>query len=198
MFVVSVVSDIKFKSISQSEASRPDIEFKSRSQSEACRPMDGVHQRFSLLENNKQDHHFMGTVIFRGYPFPIIPHLGTEEMSLIMEAYSKSFKRHRTNNQGSFFMTGKRQSCMSSSSMGVVGDKTRHDYYNESSTNTSLVPLTSSLINSLQIVTEQSQDASGQILIGVIKKALSKHYKNDDKFVSGVICPYDSYIASKN
>ncbi|KAL3783232.1 hypothetical protein ACHAW5_005567 [Stephanodiscus triporus] len=66
-----------------------------------------------------------------------------------------------------------RQSSMSSRCMGVVSDTVEHDYYNESHTNTSLVPLTSSLMNALHRLTEQAQDSSGQICIGLIKSAFS-------------------------
>jgi hypothetical protein len=73
-------------------------------------------------------------------------------------------------------MFGKRQSCVSSLSMGVIGNRTAHDYFNDSNTNTSLVPLTLALMNSLHRVSVQAQDASGQVLIGLIKTAFSHHF----------------------
>ena len=133
-------------------------------------------QIFALMNHNQQDPRYMGTVVFRGSPFPKKCQLGMNEVSLVMAAYPKSFSRYRTSNQGTFHMVKMRQSSMSSRSMGVVSNSVEHDYYNELSTNTSLVPLTSSLMNALGRLNEQAQDASGQILIGLIKKAISNHY----------------------
>jgi len=131
----------------------------------------------------------MGTVVFRGCPFPKKCQLGMNEVSLVMAAYPKSLSRYCTSNQGTFHMVKIRQSSMSSRSMGVVSNSVEHDYYNESSTNTSLVPLTSSLMNALGWLNEQAQDTSGQILIGLIKKAISNHYGWKD-ITSEHICPY--------
>ena len=69
-------------------------------------------------------------------------------------------------------MIQKRQSYVSSLSIGVVGNRTEHNYFNE---NTSLILLTSSLMNSLHQVSVQAQDASGQVFIGLIKTAFSCH-----------------------
>ena len=87
-------------------------------------------------------------------------------------------------------MIRKRQSYLSSLSMGVVGNRTEHDYFNDSNTNTSLIPLTLALMNSLQQVTVSAQDASGQVFIGLIKKAFSCHYNWDKLLLPDDICPY--------
>jgi hypothetical protein len=57
---------------------------------------------------------------------------------------------------------------MSSRSMGIISDRTEHDYFNDCNTNTSLIPMTSSLMNSLHRCSIKAQDASGQVLIGLI------------------------------
>ena len=76
---------------------------------------------------------------------------------------------------------------MSSLSMGVVGNRTEHNYFNE---NTSLILLTSSLMNSLHQVSVQAQDASGQVFIVLIRTPFSSHYNWDKLLVSDDICPY--------
>ena len=128
MFVVSIVSQSDLETVGKSE-------------------MNGnCHQRFTVMEHNQQDPHYIGTVVFRGNPFPKMCQLGMDEVSLIMESYPKSFDRYRTRNQGTFHMIKKRQSSMSSRSMGVVSDRTEHDYFNDYTTNTSLVPMTLALM----------------------------------------------------
>ena len=171
MFVVSIVSQSDLETVGKSE-------------------MNGnCHQRFTVMEHNQQDPHYIGTVVFRGNPFPKMCQLGMDEVSLIMESYPKSFDRYRTRNQGTFHMIKKRQSSMSSRSMGVVSDRTEHDYFNDCTTNTSLVPMTSALMNCLHRCSVQAQDASGQVLIGLIKRAFSSHY-NWENITSDDICPY--------
>ena len=78
---------------------------------------------------------------------------------------------------------------MSSQSMGACGDRTKHHYYNESSTNTSLVPLTSPFMSMLNYTTRQVQQTSGQVIIGLIQNPLRqcydwKHIRTDS------VCPY--------
>jgi hypothetical protein len=87
-------------------------------------------------------------------------------------------------------MFGKRQSYLSSLSMGVIGNRTERDYFNDSNTNTSLVPLTLAFMNSLHRVSVQAQDSSGQELIGLIKTAFSRHFNWSKVLVSDNICPY--------
>jgi len=175
MFVVSVVSESEHQKLNISEQS--------------LSVNGNPRQTFLLMDHNQQDPHFMGTVVFRGTPFPKKCELGMNEVSLIMAAYPNTFSRYRTKSQGTFHMIKTRQSLMSSRCMGVVSNTVEHDYYNESHTNTSLVPLTSSLMNALRRLTEQAQDSSGQICIGLIKSAFSHHYHWKD-IISEVICPY--------
>jgi hypothetical protein len=172
MFIVSVVSERELESVvGKSE-------------------MNGIcHQRFTVMEHNEQDPHYIGTVVFRGSPFPKMCQFGMDEVSLIMESYPKSFDRYRTRNQGTFHMIKKRQSSMSSRSMGVVSDRTEHDYFNDCNTNTALVPMTSALMNCLHRCSVQAQDASGQVLIGLIKSAFSRHY-DWQNITSDHVCPY--------
>jgi hypothetical protein len=176
MFVVSIVSE---------------MELENRSICELSRTVNGnCHQCFSIMEHNQQDPHYMGTVVFRGNPFPQLCRVGMDEVSLLMESYPKSFDRFRTLNQGTFHMIRKRQSCMSSRSMGIISDRTEHDYFNDCNTNTSLIPMTSSLMNSLHRCSIKAQDASGQVLIGLIKSAFSSHYRHWENITSDHVCPY--------
>jgi hypothetical protein len=78
---------------------------------------------------------------------------------------------------------------MPSRCMGLSGNQMKHHYYNETSTNTSLLPLTSPIMNMLFHVSRQVQDSSGQILIGLVKSVLKKacdwkHIRSDH------VCPY--------
>ena len=155
----------------------------------SLRMYENNHQCITLLEHNQHNPHLMGTVVFHAHPFPTICELGKDEVSLIMESYPTSFNRCRTKNQGTFQKIQKRQSYLSSLSMGVVGNRTEHKYYNDSNTNTFLIPLTSALMNSLQQVTVSAQDASSQVFIGLIKKAFSCHYNWDKLLLSDDICP---------
>ena len=84
-------------------------------------------QIFALMNHNQQDPRYMGTVVFRGSPFPKKCQLGMNEVSLVMAAYPKSFSQYRTSNQGTFHMVKMRQSSMSSRSMGVVSNSVEHD-----------------------------------------------------------------------
>jgi len=77
------------------------------------------------LEKRSAYPHYMGTVVFRGNPFPQLCRVGMDEVSLLMESYPKSFDRFWTLNQGMFHMIRKRQSCMSSRSMGIISDRDR-------------------------------------------------------------------------
>jgi hypothetical protein len=147
------------------------------------------HQQFTVMEHNQQDPYYVETVVFRGSPFPNRCQLGMNEVSLIMESYPKSLMRYRTKNQGTFYMIGKKQSSMSSRSMGIVSDRTEHDYFNECDTNTSLVPMTSALMSYLRQCSAQVQEVSGQVLIGLIKTAFSRHY-HWEYITSDHICPY--------
>ena len=175
MFVVSIVSE---RELDVLKHSKENVSVDSNSK-----------QIFALMNHNQQDPRYMGTVVFHGCPFPKKCQLGMNEVSLVMAAYPKSLSRYCTSNQGTFHMVKKRLSSMSSRSMGVVSNSVEHDHYNESSMNTSLVPLTSSLMTALGRLNEQAQDASGQILIGLIKKAFSNHYGWKD-ITSEHICPY--------
>jgi hypothetical protein len=89
-----------------------------------------------------------------GY-FPECVDFVMNEIAMVMAFYPKSFQRHRTNNTGTFHMIQERQSNMPSQSMGACGNRTKHHYYNESSTNTSLVPLSSPFMNMLNYTTQQ-------------------------------------------
>ena len=84
-------------------------------------------------------------MVFRGQVFPRVCNFGMNKMAMVMASYPKSFQRHRTNNTGAFHMIQERQSKMSSQSMGACGNRMKHHYYNESSTNTSLVSADKSL-----------------------------------------------------
>ncbi len=120
------------------------------------------------------------------------------EVSLVMAAYPKSFSRYRTSNQGTFHMVKMRQSSMSSRSMGVVSNSVEHDYYNKTSTNTSLVPLTSSLMNALGRLNEQAQDTSGQILIGQIKKGNLQSLWLERYFIRTHLSLWNNDMSTKN
>ena len=171
MFVVSIVSEMELEGLAQSKMN--------------C----NSHQQFTVMEHNQQDPYYVGTVVFRGSPFPKRCQIGMNEVSLIMESYPKSLMRYRTKNQGTFYMIGKRQSSMSSRSMGIGSDRTEHDYFNECDMNTSLVPMTSALMSCLRRCSAQVQEVSGQVLIGLIKTAFSRHYHWED-ITSEHICPY--------
>jgi hypothetical protein len=135
MFVVSIVSETELKNIGTCGLSTT---------------VNGnCHQRFSIMEHNQQDLHYMGTVVFRGNQFSQLCRVGMDEVSLLMKSYPKSFVRFRTLNQGTFHMIRKRQSCMPSRSMGIISNRREHDYFNDCNTITSLIPMTSSLMNSL-------------------------------------------------
>ncbi len=111
------------------------------------------HQLVEMLDVNIQDPYMEGTVVFRRQVFLRVYKFGMNEMAMVIASYPKSFQRHRTDNAGTFHMIQERQSNMSSQSMGVCGNRTKHHYYNKSSTNTSLVPLTSSFMNMLNYTT---------------------------------------------
>jgi hypothetical protein len=121
--------------------------------------------------------------------FPECVDFGMNEIAMVMASYPKSFQRQRTNNTGIFHMIQERQSNMPSQSMGACGNRTKHHYYNESSTNTSLVPLSSPFMNMLNYTTRQVQQTLGQVLIGLIQNAFRQRY--DWKHIrTDSVCPY--------
>ena len=61
-----------------------------------CEIQGNCHQRFSKMEHNLQDPHYMGTVVFCGRPFPKMCLLAMDELLLIMESYPKSFDQYWT------------------------------------------------------------------------------------------------------
>ena len=108
---------------------------------------------FEICQSNIQDLHVAGTVVFRGNIFPTICHMGMEEIGIVMSAYHTSFERKITGNQGIFHMTKERQSNMASRNMGVCGNTSHNHYYNDTTTNTLLVPFTSPLTSVMNAVT---------------------------------------------
>jgi hypothetical protein len=150
---------------------------------------DDSSKLFEISDRNVQDPNIQGTVVFQGNIFSTICQVGNKKIALVMSAYPSSFERNCTSNQITFHMTQERQSNMASRIMGVCGKQYKHHYFNDTNTNTCLVPFTSPLMNVLNYVTRQVQDSSGQILIGLIKKSYKticnwKDIRSDD------ICPY--------
>jgi hypothetical protein len=175
MFVVSIISDNEMELL--------------RAKKSSIKIDDDREKLFEILETNIQDPHIAGTVVFRGNVFSTICQFGKEEIALVMSAYPTSFERSRTSNQGTFHMTQERQSNMASRNMGVCGNSLSHHYYNDTRTNTCLVPFTSPLMNMLNFATIQVQDSSGQVLIGLIKMAY-KTLRNWSNIRSDDVCPY--------
>ena len=175
MFVISIVSNI-------------EMDILRRKKNTISIDVD-PEQVFEIANINVQDPHIDGTVVFRGQNFSTNCHIGMDDVALVMAAYPTTFQRSITKNLGTFHMIQERQSNMASRSMGVCGKTSEHHYFNDNSTNTSLVPLTSPLMNALLYVTEQVQDSSGQVLIGVIKMAFRRlrHWNN---IRSDDVCPY--------
>jgi hypothetical protein len=94
-------------------------------------------------------------------------------------------------------MTKERQSNMASRNMGVCGNSSHNHYYNNTNTNTLLVPFTSSLTNVMNAVTTQAQDSSGQVVIGLIKMAY-KSQGNSSHIGSEAVCPYGILTCPKH
>ena len=179
MFVVSIVSE------SEMEVLRAQNTYRDN---ENC---------FQICQSNIQDPHVAGTVVFRGNIFPTICHIGMEEIGLVMSAYHSSFERKITGNQGIFHMTKERQSNMASRNMGVCGNTSHNHYYNDTTTNTLLVPFTSPLTSVMNAVTTQAQDSSGQVIIGLIKKAFNTQC-NSSNIGSEGVCPYGIWTCPKH
>jgi hypothetical protein len=182
IFVVSIVSDIKMD------------KFRKRKSSVAINV--DKEKVFEVCKENIQDPHIAGTVVFRGQNFSTKCHIGMDEIGLLMAAYPTSFERTPITNLGTFQMIQERQSNMASRSMGVCGNTSKHHYFNDKCTNTSLVPLTSPFMNMILYVTEQ-QDSSGQVLLGLIKTAFKtlhhwKYIRSDD------VCPYGIVICPRH
>ena len=78
---------------------------------------------------------------------------------------------------------------MPSQSMGACRNSTKHHYYNESSTNISLVPQSSPFMNMLNYTTQQVQQNSGQELFGLIQNAFRQRY-NWKHIRTDSVCPY--------
>jgi hypothetical protein len=82
MFVVSIVSERELDVLKYSKENLS---------------VDGnSKQIFALMNHNQQDPRYMGTVVFRGSPFPKKCQLGMNEVSLDMAAYPKSLSRYCT------------------------------------------------------------------------------------------------------
>ena len=78
---------------------------------------------------------------------------------------------------------------MASRNMGVCGNSSQSHYYNESNNN-AVIPFTSPLSNVLNTITTNAQNSSGQVVIGLVKKAhtsvLKSHIGSDDVCAYGI------------
>ena len=178
MFVVSIVSESEMEVLRAKNMSPTVIDHDDE-------------KLFEIHQSNIQDPHVAGTVVFRANFFPTICHIGMEEIGLVMAAY------HTTGNQGIFHMTKERQSNMASRNMGVCKNSSLNHYYNNTTTNTLLVPFTSPLTSVMNAVTTQAQDSSGQVVIGLIRKAF-KTQCNSSNIGSEGVCPYGILTCPKH
>ena len=91
MFIVSIVSEMELESIGTSGLWSKELESIGTSELLSKTTNGNCHQCFGIMEHNKQDPHYMGTVVFRGSQFPQLCRLRMDEVSLLMESYPKSF-----------------------------------------------------------------------------------------------------------
>ncbi len=90
MFVVSNVSDIEMDKLRKTKSSIAiDVD---------------QEKVFEVSNENIQDPHIAGTVVFRGHNLSKNCQIGMDEIALVMAAYPSSFQRTRTTNLGTFHM----------------------------------------------------------------------------------------------
>ena len=127
--------------------------------------------------------------IFRARPWAWRQFLSHPHYKLLKSTYfGKCLKRSRMNQRGCYRNVWWRQSQQSSRSMGVVSSTDQHHYWEEATTNTSLVQTTNPINNILCEEAIQEQDTCGQIIIDLIKRAVSEFC--GISIESFEICPY--------
>ena len=153
--------------------------------------MSMTHHKFCLLfstNRDQQDTYYAGTVIFRGYPFPKMDPLRAEHLLVLQTGFGKSGHKRGFVHNGGNEMFGNRQTGRPNSSMGEVSSPIRHQYWDERHMDTSLFPIVRCILTHLFEVTSQTQDMSGQVILGIMRKA--KRDLENKVIKSKDLCPY--------
>ena len=108
------------------------------------------------------------------YLYPKENTLSVGQFEGLRQAYSAYDEECMSGQQGTYVNAAcKRQSDMSSSSMCEVNSAKYHQYFDKSQMNTSLLTTASAIAKQLTKTTCSVQDATGQVMMGTIRKALA-------------------------
>ena len=125
-------------------------------------------------DKNVSDYDVIGFVVFRAYIWMFTKWLSATTFLLIEKVFfSKGLIRKMCQHNGTFFMVGKRQTCMASGSMAKPANEgTESDYWNKRTMSTTLLPLIMSMINRLGEEALQHQNSSGDLVLNLLRITL--------------------------
>ena len=125
-------------------------------------------------DKNVRDYDILGFVVFRAFIWMFQKWLNELTLKLLEKVFlSKGLSRRLCLHEGSFFMIGKRQTCMASGSMAKPANEgTDHDYWNKSTINTNLLPLVMTIINQLGEEAFQMQNSCGELCLNLLRITL--------------------------
>ena len=142
---------------------------------------------------NCRDYDIPGVTVFRGYTWMFRPILAVLYFSVLKTVlFTTGLVRKMCTHIGSFYMIGKRQTCMASSSMmSPAREGTESHYYNPKIMNTTLLPLFMGIINFLGEEALQHQQSCGIILLSLLRVSLTNIDDSSVGIFTAAICIFN-------
>ena len=135
----------------------------------------GPHARQELHIILGCGENFIGVVVSRHSKFPDKPSLDRAKLKFLSEnSHSSGLHRSKTTYDGKLFMCSYRRIQMDSISMAQVIPYSDHHYFDESKMQVSIMKSRYPNVNYLSNQAMNVRDNSGQIQMGIIKKAVWK------------------------
>lgn len=152
--------------------------------------IDGRQYWIAVRDRNVNDYQLeTGHCIFILAPWKYKRQLELAQLTLLRKTYNgRGLNRGRMSQSGGMVMIGYRQSSQASANAAEPQNSINYHYWNESQTNTSLLPFTNEITNAMSKEATDMQTCNGMLNIALLRKALQKYrgYYID----SWEICPY--------
>ena len=152
--------------------------------------IDGRTYWIQVRDRNVYDYQLQtGHCIFILVPWKYKRQLGLDQLTLLRKTYNgRGLNRGRMSQSGGMVMIGYRQSSQASANAAEPQNSINYHYWNESQTNTSLVPYTNEITNAMSKEATDMQTNNGMLNIALLRKALHKY--RGFYISSWEICPY--------
>ena len=127
-----------------------------------------------VRHQNCRDYDVPGVVVFRGYVWMFCTFLAVY-FSLLKKVFFAGglVRKMCITGTGSFYMEGRRQTSMASSTLiAPASEGTEFHYYSPSIINPTLLPLVKNIVNFMGDEALQHQQSSGEILLSLLRVAL--------------------------